>query len=286
LQWKRNCWKVNNRTAFIIPAADSNHLIIFWRKIVLLKTTDMTVKTEKKILFSTDLNWAGDEKGIISSPAVRQSIPVSAPAEFGGVEGEWSPEHLFLGSVASCFMSTFLAFVKKIRFDISGFECSATGQVEVAEGKYKFTSIHLYPKVYIKNESEKEKAQLAMEKAEKYCLISNSINAEIVCHPEIVPGKPGIKDPVKTTNGHRRFSSGEAREIGQKIGVDFSKFDLGQFRRGLEVEMEHGTAIRESNVTNDDLYITGKIAWAHLHEIPDYYTRLDKMEKEAEAGIN
>ena len=81
----------------------------------------------------------------------------------------------------------------------------------------------------------------------------------------------------------KSFITEEAREIGVKLGIDFNQFDLEQFRRGLEVEMEHGTQIAASNITNDDVYMTGKIAWAHLHEIPDYYTRLDKMEKEAES---
>ena len=72
----------------------------------------------------------------------------------------------------------------------------------------------------------------------------------------------------------------EAREIGDRLGIDFTRYDLAEFRRGLEVEMEHGKKIPESNITNDNEYLTGKIAWAHLREIPDYYTRLDKMEAE------
>lgn len=58
--------------------------------------------------------------------------------------------------------------------------------------------------------------------------------------------------------------------------------DLDQFRRGLTVELEHGAHDPETNVTNDDLHLTGRIAWAHLKEIPDYYTRLEKMGAEAE----
>jgi hypothetical protein len=81
----------------------------------------------------------------------------------------------------------------------------------------------------------------------------------------------------------KSFTADEARKIGEEIGVDFNKFDLEQFRRGLEVEMEHGSEWRdETNVTKDDPHFTGRIAWAHLKEIPDYYTRLDKMEREAE----
>ena len=74
----------------------------------------------------------------------------------------------------------------------------------------------------------------------------------------------------------------KAKEIGAKIGIDWNKFDLDQFQMGLEVELEHGSNDPETNVTNSDPILTGKIAWAHLKEIPDYYTRLEKMEKEAE----
>jgi hypothetical protein len=80
----------------------------------------------------------------------------------------------------------------------------------------------------------------------------------------------------------RQFSAKEARAIGTKLKIDWSQIDLEQFRRGLEVELEHGAIDPETNVTGDDLVLTGKIAWAHLKEIRDYYTRLDHMEAEAE----
>jgi len=81
----------------------------------------------------------------------------------------------------------------------------------------------------------------------------------------------------------RRVSAEEARAIGTRLGIDFAKVDLEQFRRGLEVEFEHGTRDPETDVTHDDPVLTGKIAWAHLKEFPDYYTRLDRLEAEADA---
>jgi Protein of unknown function (DUF5661) len=83
-------------------------------------------------------------------------------------------------------------------------------------------------------------------------------------------------------NPKRRFSSTEARDIGDRLGLDWSVLDLPEFQRGLEVELEHGSRDPDTNVTNDDLSLTGKIAWAHLKEFPDYYTRLDKLEAEAD----
>jgi hypothetical protein len=81
----------------------------------------------------------------------------------------------------------------------------------------------------------------------------------------------------------QRFSIEDARRIGTQLGLDWQKIDVEQFRRGLEVELEHGTRDPETNVTDDDLRLTAKIAWAHLKEYPDYYTRLDSLEAGAEA---
>ncbi len=73
----------------------------------------------------------------------------------------------------------------------------------------------------------------------------------------------------------------EAKQVGDNIGINWQVYDLEQFRMGLEVESEHGSHDPQTNVTHDDMDITGKIAWAHLKEIPDYYTRLKRMEEEA-----
>jgi hypothetical protein len=81
----------------------------------------------------------------------------------------------------------------------------------------------------------------------------------------------------------RSITPAEADQVGATLGIDWAKVHPEQFRRGLEVELEHGARDPETNVTNDDITLTGKIAWAHLKEFPDYYTRLDKLEAEADA---
>lgn len=80
----------------------------------------------------------------------------------------------------------------------------------------------------------------------------------------------------------KHFTEEEAKEVGEKIGIKWDKFDVDQFRRGMDVELEHGTVDGNTNVTNDDPIITGKIALAHLNEFTDYYDRLEEMEEEAE----
>jgi hypothetical protein len=82
----------------------------------------------------------------------------------------------------------------------------------------------------------------------------------------------------------KSFSADEARGIGEQIGIDWESapFDVEQFRAGMDVELEHGLHDPSTNVTDDDAVTTGKIALAHLNEFPDYYTRLAKMEADAE----
>ena len=82
--------------------------------------------------------------------------------------------------------------------------------------------------------------------------------------------------------GREQFTAEEARQIGEGLGIDWSRYDVEQFRMGLDVELEHGLVDPHTNVTDDDSIMTGKIALAHLNEFPDYYTRLEIMEREAE----
>jgi hypothetical protein len=81
----------------------------------------------------------------------------------------------------------------------------------------------------------------------------------------------------------RTFTLEEARAIGNRLGIPWLEIPLEEFHRGLAVELEHGARDPQTDVTHDDPLLTGKIAWAHLKEFPDYYTRLAKMEAEAEA---
>jgi len=89
---------------------------------------------------------------------------------------------------------------------------------------------------------------------------------------------------AEDTGIKRSFSSEEALAVAKQLGIDFAAlgFDLEQFRMGMDVELEHGLRDPETNVTGSDPLTTGKIALAHLKEFPDYYTRLDVLEREAD----
>ena len=79
----------------------------------------------------------------------------------------------------------------------------------------------------------------------------------------------------------KKLDSKDSKEIGEEIGIDWTEVKLEEFTKGINVEFEHGTKFSETNVTNNDKILTGKIAWAHLKEFPDYYSRLAKLETEA-----
>lgn len=82
----------------------------------------------------------------------------------------------------------------------------------------------------------------------------------------------------------KAVSAQEAASVATSIGIEWqnARFTLEDFRSGMEVEYEHGTQDPQTNVTNDDPLLTGKIAWAHLKEYPDYYQRLSVLETQAE----
>jgi hypothetical protein len=100
------------------------------------------------------------------------------------------------------------------------------------------------------------------------------------------PRKGGVVQVLGTTAPRKGFSETQARAVAMAIGLDLeaSEFDVEAFRRGMEVELEHGRRDADTNVTDDDPETTGRIAWAHLKELTDYYERLEAMERQAQVG--
>lgn len=136
--------------------------------------------------YEVNLTWLENRKGIMSSPALDQSIEVATPPEFPkGMPGIWSPEHLFVSAVSSCLMTTFLAVAENSKLDFIKFSCQATGKLDKVDGKFLMTEILLSPVLVIKNADQTEKARRVIEMSEKACLISNSINSKITLDPTI-----------------------------------------------------------------------------------------------------
>lgn len=134
----------------------------------------------EKHSYNLTLQWKEGRIGEMASPELPTRIEVATPPEFDkGVAGIWSPEHLYTASVLSCFMTTFLAIAEYSKLEFSDFKCSAEGILEKVEGKFLMTEITLHPVVTIAEEDKSDRALRIMEKAEKACLISNSIKTTV-----------------------------------------------------------------------------------------------------------
>ncbi|MEX2478046.1 MAG: OsmC family protein [Gracilimonas sp.] len=139
--------------------------------------------------YDVDLKWDEGRQGTLSSDVLNETIEVATPPEFpGGVEGIWSPEHLFVASVSSCFMTTFTAIAEYSKLSFEDLSVSAEGIMSNESGKFAMTEIILQPTLVIMNEDQKEKAIRILQKAEEACLITRSIKAEVKMRPEIKIG--------------------------------------------------------------------------------------------------
>lgn len=135
--------------------------------------------------YSTEVEWTGERHGDLRAPILPE-LHVDAPPEFRGHDGVWTPEHLFVASVNSCFMTTFLAIAENSKLDIVSFKASATGKLQKLDKRgFVMTEITLHPALVISNARDFERANRILEKAEKHCLISNSIRSETKLEPEV-----------------------------------------------------------------------------------------------------
>ena len=137
--------------------------------------------------YNVDINWKSGRTGEMTSPELTTAVEVATPPQFpNGVEGIWSPEHLFTAAVASCLMTTFVAIAENSKLQFKEFACKSGGKLDRVEGKFLMTEVILEPTVVILNEEDREKAERVLQKAEANCLISNSVNSKITMTPKIV----------------------------------------------------------------------------------------------------
>ena len=137
--------------------------------------------------YEVNLNWLADRKGNLSSPVLDETINVATPPEFSkGMPGIWSPEHLYVASVSSCLMTTFLAIAEFSKLEYLTLEVNATGTLEKIDGKFMMSEIILKPILTIPTTSSAEKADRILHKSEAACLISNSIKSKITLETRII----------------------------------------------------------------------------------------------------
>ena len=164
----------------------------------MLNTQKLPVQKLQPVTFKTQLNWLGNKKGNLSADDVQGTIHVATPFQFGGEGQEWSPEHLFLGSISGCFMTTFLLFARKLDVALSNFSCAAMAQINLVNGKYEFTQINLLVKLNIMDESLRGKTIQVLQKTQQHGLVSNVVKCPVHYRSEIHVGfHVSHKEPVE-----------------------------------------------------------------------------------------
>ena len=136
-------------------------------------------------VYHIDLEWTGNRSGVLDAEGLPR-IQFSAPPEFSGEAGKWTPEHLLVAATASCLMNTFLAIAEISKLPVRSYRSKAFGKLEnVPEEGYRFTEINLAPTIDVAPE-DVEKALRILAKAEKNCFVSKSLRASVRVEPEFV----------------------------------------------------------------------------------------------------
>lgn len=144
-------------------------------------------QNSKKFIYKTTVTWREEKKGFLCSFG-KETIGIATPPEFKGHEGIWTPEDLFVASVNSCIMTTFLYYAQRKGLEFISYESEAKGVLERVEGKFMFSEIRVMPKVAVTLSNQIEKAKELIKLAEKNCLISNSILSKVTIYSEISIG--------------------------------------------------------------------------------------------------
>jgi len=138
--------------------------------------------------YETSIAWSEARRGTLTAPA-RPAIACGAPAEFGGSDDVWSPEHLCVAAVNACVMLTFMAIAANSKVAVHSYSADATGTLEKVDGRGPvITRIVVKPRIAIAGDVERAKVERVVKMAEKNCFISNSLQAAVSVEPEIVIG--------------------------------------------------------------------------------------------------
>ena len=135
--------------------------------------------------YETEIEWTKEKEGRLKGPTL-PAVSVGAPPEFNGREGQWTPEHLFVASINTCFMLTLLAIAENSKLPLVSFSSTAKGKLEKVPGSgYQITAIVLKPRVVIASAKDLERVPRILEKAKENCFVSNSIKGVIKLEPEV-----------------------------------------------------------------------------------------------------
>ncbi len=136
--------------------------------------------------YTTHVEWTKQKRAALSSPTL-PTIEVATPPNFpGGHEDIWSPEHLYTAAAEACLMTTFLSMAERAELPFKSYKSEAVGTLEKVEKGFQMTKIHIKPTVVVSDQALQEKTLKLLEKAEKYCLISNSMKTVVTIEPVVI----------------------------------------------------------------------------------------------------
>jgi len=161
--------------------------------------------------YETAIEWKGEKSGILSGAGL-PTVAAGAPPEYNGREGDWSPEHLFVASLNTCYMLTFLAIAEFSKVSIVSFSSTAKGKLEkVPSSTYQVTEIVVKPRVVIASANDLARMPRILEKTKENCFVSNSIKSAIKVEPEVYqhqtqafPWPVGEAPPISTEPSERK----------------------------------------------------------------------------------
>jgi peroxiredoxin-like protein len=145
---------------------------------------------EKSYSYHAHAHWTMHKRGILEAEDIPRTINFAAPPEFGGEPGLWTPEHLLLGSVVTCYVSTFRVIAEKSKLEVSALEVFVEGAIAKDQGGFRFTEIALRPVITVEREEDSERAFRVAEKAERACLISRSLSSKISLQCKVEVAEP------------------------------------------------------------------------------------------------
>ena len=145
----------------------------------------MAKSRNNQFIYNTVIEWQRELKGLLSSSG-KTNIEIATPTEFRGYPVIWSPEDLFVASVNSCIMTTFLYYTQRNNLNLLGYKSEAPGILEMQEGRFTFTEIKVKPEITVGTQQDYDLAREFINKAEKACLISNSIKSEVSIESQII----------------------------------------------------------------------------------------------------
>lgn len=141
---------------------------------------------EKQYVYRVTAASTAVRCGFATAEEIQPSIVFSAPPEFQGEAGRWTPEHLFLASVAGCFVRTFSGMAQFSKFEFLSLDLEVEGVLRKEEGGWRFAEVNLHPRLKIVQEKDRERASRLLEKAETTCLIVRSVNSKVILERELV----------------------------------------------------------------------------------------------------